>query len=109
LFWPSHNGRLQARALSAQAVYDILHRRAQEAGVALFSPHDLRRTFISDLLDRGADLAAVQALAGHQSIHTTTRYDRRGEALRRKTATLLVIPYTARPPVTGPQDADERR
>lgn len=99
LFWPFHNGRPKPRALSAQAVYYVLQRRAHDAGVAHFSPHDLRRTFISDLLDAGADLSAVQTMAGHASIHTTTRYDRRGAALRRKTATLLVIPY--RTPARG--------
>lgn len=51
--------------MTDQSVYDIARRRAAQAGVPRFSPHDVRRTFISDLLDASADLAAVQRLAGY--------------------------------------------
>jgi site-specific recombinase XerD len=79
--------------MTAQAIYLALQKRAAEAGVATFSPHDLRRTFVSDLLDAGADLATVQKLAGHADPSTTARYDRRGEAAKAKAAGLLVFPY----------------
>ena len=68
-----------------------LKRRSEEAGIASCSPYDLRRTFVSDLLEAGADIAIVQRLAGHASPLTTARYDRRGnEAMRRATARLHV-------------------
>jgi site-specific recombinase XerD len=86
-------GHLHQRKLTGQAIYNMLRKRASEAGVSAFSPHDLRRTFISHLLDAGADLSAVRQLAGHSSISTTARYDRRDESMKRSASELLVIPY----------------
>ncbi len=86
-------GRTAFRKMTAQAVYLALQKRAAGADVAAFSPHDLRRTFVSDLLDAGADLATVQKLAGHADPSTTARYDRRGEAAKAKAAGLIVFPY----------------
>jgi integrase len=52
-------GGLVVRRLAAQAVAVICASRAEEAGVVPFTPHDMRRTFISGLLDAGADIATV--------------------------------------------------
>ena len=99
LFWPIRKGgHLESRRLkSTQAVYSDLKRRATEAGVKDFSPHDLRRTFVSDLLDAGADIAVISRMAGHAYLDTTARYDRRPEEAKRKAAKLLHIPYRRRP------------
>ncbi len=86
-------GVLVHTRLTDQAVLDILQRRCTQAGVKACSPHDLRRTMISDLLDAGADISTVQKLAGHSNVTTTQRYDRRGEAVKAKAAGLLHVPY----------------
>ena len=85
--------RITIERITDQAVMVILRRRAVAAGVAEFSPHDLRRTFVGDLLDAGVDISIVQRLAGHASIATTGHYDRRGEEEKRKAAFRLHIPY----------------
>jgi site-specific recombinase XerD len=93
LFVPvSKTGRIAVRRMTDQAVYDLLGRLARRAKVETFSPHDLRRSFVGDALDAGADLAIVQALAAHASVVTTARYDRRGERARRKAAKLIEVP-----------------
>jgi site-specific recombinase XerD len=77
--------------MTPQAVLLILQKRAQEAGVDSFSPHDFRRTFCSDLLDAGVDIVTVQKLAGHASPVTTSKYDRRGEEVKRRAVQSLSI------------------
>ena len=87
-------GRIQQRAMTAQAVMMRLRVLAERAGVPQFSPHDLRRSFVGELLDAGADISAVQQLAGHASVITTQRYDRRPEETKRRTAEMLDVPYS---------------
>jgi integrase len=80
------------RHLTPQAVLLILRKRALQAEVASFSPHDFRRTFCSDLLDAGVDIVTVASLAGHSSPQVVAKYDRRGEEVKRKAVQQLPIP-----------------
>ena len=94
LFVPiNKSGRLTPRRMSAQAIYDLLKKRAEEAGVKDFSPHDMRRTFVGEMLERGVDIATVANIAGHSSVDTTRRYDRRPEETKKKAAGRLHFPY----------------
>lgn len=56
---------------------------AKQAGVKRLTPHDLRRSFVGELLDANADISSVQGLAGHSSTDTTSGYDRRPDDARR--------------------------
>ncbi|MFN2509953.1 MAG: tyrosine-type recombinase/integrase [Pyrinomonadaceae bacterium] len=69
-----------------------LAKRAKAGRVAHFSPHDLRTTYASGLIDLSGDISTVSKLLGHSSIDTTI-YDRRGEAAKRKVAEACHLPY----------------
>lgn len=88
----SKAGKMSDKGLSAQSVMEICYRRALRAGIKSFSPHDMRRTYISDLLDAGADIVTVKRLAGHENVQTTARYDRRGEREKEEAAQLIRLP-----------------
>jgi len=77
-------GDVTLNRLTDQAVYHILQVRQGQAGIGRCSPHDLRRTFATALLDNGEDLITVKDAMGHASITTTQKYDRRGEERLRR-------------------------
>ncbi|CNB47582.1 site-specific tyrosine recombinase XerC [Yersinia frederiksenii] len=73
------SGLPASTALTTAGVTAILEQLYITASVAEFTPHDLRRTFITQLLEQGADINTVRQLAGHSDISTTARYDHRGD------------------------------
>jgi integrase len=77
------------RPLSGDDVYQLVRRRAREASLRPCTPHDLRRSAITHLLERGTDALAVQAFARHEQLSTTVRYDRRREEAKREAARQL--------------------
>ena len=85
--------RIPAR-LSDQTIYHLFEKRALEAGLLQkATPHDMRRTFVSDLLSEGVDLATVSKMAGHEDANTTRRYDRRPAKVMQEAAERLNVPY----------------
>jgi integrase len=90
-------GKLEpSRRLHPDAVRYIVEHRADLAGVRDVSPHDFRRSAISDLLDAGEDLASVQRFAGHSDPKTTSRYDRRGHRVTLRAVGKLHVPFVSR-------------
>ncbi len=60
--------------LTRQGAWGVLHAAAERAGLAEVSPHTLRHSFATHLLDGGADIRVVQELLGHASVTTTQVY-----------------------------------
>ena len=61
--------------LSRQGAWDVLNRYARQVGLeGRLSPHVLRHSCATHMLDHGADIRAVQELLGHASISTTQVY-----------------------------------
>lgn len=76
------NGKTATQPLTTTGLTGILAELQQTAGIARFTPHDMRRTFITRLLEQGVDINTVRQLAGHSDISTTTRYDYRNEDMK---------------------------
>jgi len=60
--------------LTRQGAWGVLHAAAERAGLAEVSPHTLRHSFATHMLDGGADIRVVQELLGHASVTTTQVY-----------------------------------
>lgn len=87
------NGSLSESRLKNQSVYDILTERAKQAGIEHVTPHDLRRTAATNLLDAGVDVLLVALYLGHDNVDTTRKYDKRGQKALQKAVKVLHLPY----------------
>src|SRR6266700_7653589 len=66
----------QGRRVSKEVLRDELHRAAAEAGLEPVTPHQLRHTYATALVNAGVSLQALMALLGHVSAEMSLRYGR---------------------------------
>lgn len=66
--------RPDGRPMYRKAIYNVVHATLEGTHASRLSPHTLRHSFATDMLNCGADLNAVQQLLGHASLATTQIY-----------------------------------
>ena len=89
-------GRIGTDPMSDHQYWKVLRERSLEADVdPTISPHDLRRWYVTTLLESGVDVFQVSRSVGHKRVQTTIRYDRRSQDWLRAVVDGLNLPGLA--------------
>ncbi len=75
--------------LSGGSISALIERRCEQTSIKRITPHDLRRSYATNLISSGVDIFTVQKLMRHADIETTRRYDMRGEEVKRAAVDML--------------------
>ena len=86
-------GRVGTGGMSLRAIGARVAVLGERAGLGTIGPHVLRRSFCTQMLANGNDLAVTADLMGHARSDTTRLYDRRPEDAKRAAAATLAVPY----------------
>lgn len=83
-------GNIEDKPITTKAVFNFVRKAAAKAGIQkTVSPHTLRHSFATHLLEAGTDLHTIQLLLGHADISTTTHYLHLSQRHIRNTASPL--------------------
>jgi site-specific recombinase XerC len=82
------------KVLSETTLYRLVVKRSSTLLGFKITPHDLRRTFITELLRQEVDLSTVSKMAGHASVATTQLYDKRDSSVMQAAITKLNYQFT---------------
>jgi integrase/recombinase XerD len=78
-----------AKGFTANTLCQHFHHLFRKAGIEGASSHSPRRTFITNLADKGVSVRVLQSLAGHRNISTTQAYIDVNDAMKRKAVELV--------------------
>lgn len=94
--WVTHQNKLWVFAnrpnggpLCRRMIYSVFHRARQDARLPKFTPHALRHSYATRLLEKGVAVTTVQILLGHASPRTTQTYLHLTEPIRDKIQSVI--------------------
>jgi integrase/recombinase XerD len=88
----NRGGKVSGNRINAVSLRRICDRMSHTAGISRFTPHDLRATYATMLLENGVDTLIVKNLLGHARVDTVQHYDRRPATAALAAVNFLLVP-----------------